>query len=113
MKFELKKAKNFGWPGLKGQAFNDANDFPRASTAYFEVTGRHGRVKTTQSDRIYFIIEGEGEFDIDGKTTRVSKTDVVIVPKNTPYDYRAISKVLKLFLVHCPAFSQMSEIELE
>lgn len=113
MKFELKNAHKFGWPGLKGWAFNSKEDFPGASAAYFEVTGKHGRVKTTSSDRIYFVIDGTGEFDIDGKIVSVGKTDVLIVPKNTPYDYKATSKVLKLFLVHSPAFQPEADIKLE
>jgi mannose-6-phosphate isomerase-like protein (cupin superfamily) len=113
MKFELKNAYKFGWKGLKGWAFNNKENFPNASAAYFEVTGRHGKVKTSKSDRIYFIIDGEGEFNINGESFKVVKTDVIIVPKNTPYDYKAISDVLKLFLVHSPAFDPEADVKLE
>ena len=113
MKFQLKNAKKFGWRGLKGWAYNSKEDFENASAAYFEVTGSHGKVKTTRSDRIYFVIEGKGEFIIDGKIAPVEKTDVVIIPKNTPYDYRTTEGVLKLFLVHTPAFHPDYEVNLE
>ena len=113
MKYVLKKAYQFGWEGLKGWAYNSKDDFPNASAAYFEVTGSHGKVKTTKSDRIYFVLEGQGEFIIDGKIISVEKTDVVIVPKNTPYDYKAMKGTLKLFLVHCPAFDPEADVKLE
>lgn len=113
MKFELNKAKKFGWSGLKGWAFNSKEDFPGASAAYFEVTGKHGKVKATKSDRIYYVIEGQGRFEVNGKSFKVAPADVVIVPKNTPYDYKATSKVLKLFLVHSPAFEPEAEVKLE
>ncbi len=72
MKFTLNKAFKFGWEGLKGWAYNSKDDFPNASAAYFEVTGKHGKTKTTKSDRIYFVIDGEGEFIINGKTISCS-----------------------------------------
>ncbi len=113
MKFTLKKAVKFGWKGLKGWAYNSKNDFPNASAAYFEVTGRHSKVKTTKSDRIYFVLGDKGEFVIDGKRIPVEKNDVIIVPKNTPYDYKAKKVKLKLFLVHSPAFDPEAKVKLE
>ena len=109
-KYQLKNATQFGWPGLKGYAFNSANDFAEASAVLFEVTDRHGRVRNTLSDRIYLVLEGEGEFDINGEKIPVQPYDVIIVPKNTEYDYRGN---LKLFLVHSPAYDPASDVDLE
>jgi mannose-6-phosphate isomerase-like protein (cupin superfamily) len=113
LKFRLKNAYKFGWKGLKGLAYNSKEDFKRASAAMFEVTGRHGKVKSLVSDRIYLILEGKGEFIINGKKVPVEKNDVIIVPKNTPYDYKAVKGKLKLFLVHTPAFDNKKEVKLE
>lgn len=113
MKYILKKAYKFGWEGLDGWAYNSKDDFPNASAAYFEVTVKHGTVKTTKSDRIYLILDGKGEFIINGEVIPVKKTDVVIVPKNTPYDYQAREGILKLFLVHTPAFDPEADVKLE
>lgn len=113
MKFKLEDAKKFGWEGLKGWAYSSEEDFENASAAYFEVKDSHGKVKSTLSDRVYFVIEGKGEFNIDGEEMLVEKEDVIIVPKDAPYDYKAKSEVLKLFLVHVPAFSPEHEVELE
>lgn len=112
MKFKLKDADVFGWDGLKAWAYNSKDDFSNASAAYFEVIGKHGMVKTTVSDRIYLVLDGKGEFIIDGEVVSVEKTDVVIVPKNTPYDYQAKEGILKLFLVHTPAFDSSADIKL-
>lgn len=113
MKFTIKKAHKFGWKGLKGWAYNSKDDFKNASGAYFEITGRHGKIKTTKNDRVYFVVDGKGEFIIRGKTISVEKSDIIIVPKNTPYDYRATNGTLKMFLVHTPAFDTDSEVKLE
>ncbi len=114
MKFTLKNAHKFSWKGLKGFAYNSKEDFANASGAMFKVTGSHGRIKTTLSDRVYFVLAGEGEFEIDGQKISVKKHDMIIVPKNTPYNYRAKkNQVLELFLVHVPAFDPEAEVKLE
>lgn len=106
-KFTLKDASAFGWEGLSGRAYNSREDFERASTAYFEVNGSHGRVKNTLSDRIYYVIDGKGEFVIEDRKIPVEKTDVVIIPRDTFYDYRG---KLRLFLVHSPAFNVDNDV---
>ena len=113
LKFKLKDAYKFGWKGLKGLAYNSKEDFERASATIFEVTGRHGKIKSLISDRIYLVLEGRGEFIINGKKVPVEKNDVIIVPKNTPYDYRTVKGKLRLFLVHTPAFDNKKEVKLE
>lgn len=113
MKFKLKDAYKFNWKGLEGKGYNSKDDFANASAAYFEITEKHGKTKTTINDRIYYVIDGKGEFIINGKTIPVEKTDVIIVPKNTPYDYRAIEGTLKLFLVHTPAYDPKGDVNLE
>lgn len=110
MKFTLKNSLRFGWKGMKGYAYNSKKDFPNASAAFFEVTGSHGKTKTTLSDRIHFVVSGSGKFIINGEEISVKKSDVVIIPKNTPYDYKGR---MKLFLVHVPAFDQKYEVKLE
>ena len=113
MKFSLKDAHKFGWEGLEGWAYNSVDDFAPASAAYFIVTGSHGKVKTEVSDRVYFVVEGRGIFVIDGKETHVEKDDVIIVPKNTPYDYKAEDGEMRLLLVHAPAYNPDKEILLK
>lgn len=113
-KFELKDAFGFGWEGVKAKAYSDAADFKDASAVMFEVTRSHGKVKSLASNRVYLVLEGEGEFIINSEVIPVKKTDMVIVPKDTPYDYRATGgSVLKLFLIHTPAFDPEKEVKLE
>lgn len=113
MKFQLKNAHQFKWKGLRGWAYNSKEDFPNASGAYFEVAKSHGKVKTTYSDRVYYVIDGQGEFVINNKKFSVTKSDVIIVPKNTPYDYKTKGGVMKLFLVHIPAYDPDHEVKIE
>lgn len=114
MKFTLKSARKFDRNGRKGFIYNSNEDFEGANVVYMEMKGRHGKVKNTKSDRIYYILEGKGKFVTGDKVQKVEKTDVVIVPKNTPYDFEAIEETtLKLILVSCPAFDREAEVKLE
>lgn len=110
MKFQLKNAKRFGWKGVKGYEYSAKEDFKNASVAYAEISGRHGKIRNVKSDRVYIIAEGKGEFIINGEVVPVEKTDVIIIPKNTPYDYQG---EMKIFLVDCPAFEKGADVKLE
>ena len=107
-KFTEKDAYKSGWEGLKFSSYSEGSDFDRASCGVFEVSTHHGKVKSTKSDRIYYILEGSGYFEIEGNRIDVKSTDVVIVPKNTVYDYFG---KMKLFLVHTPAYDWEKEIK--
>ncbi len=110
LKYSRDNAFQFGWKGLKGWAYNSKEDFGNASAAVFEVEENHGKVKTTLSDRVYYILEGSGQFIVENDTIQVEKTDVIIIPKNTAYDYQG---KMTLFLVHIPAYDETKEVKLE
>lgn len=110
MKFTLSDAYPIEWEGIKAKSYSSADDFANASAIVFNVDGSHGKIKSTVNDRVYYVISGSGKFDINGRKIQVKTTDVVIVPKNTPYDYNG---KMKLFLVHTPAFDPKGDILLE
>ena len=58
------------------------------SVVYAELDGDHGEVNTTDLERVYYIIAGQGEYINDGKTTLVSAGDVITIPPHTKFDYR-------------------------
>lgn len=106
MKFSIKNAFKFSAEGLRGWSYNSKDEFKGVSAAFMEIGDKnHGKVRTKRSDRVYYVTEGSGTFIIDGKEIEVDATDVVIVPKNTIYDFRAKQGLkMRLFLVHSPAF---------
>lgn len=59
MKFRLKDAREFGWNGIKGFAYNSKEDFEKASATYIEVDGRHGKIKN--------IIPKNTPYDYEGR----------------------------------------------
>lgn len=109
-KFTLKDAYMSGWKGLNFSSYSESSDFDRASTGVFTVTVHHGKVKSLLSDRIYYVLEGEGYFIINDEKIPVKQTDVIIVPRNTVYDYFNQNGPMKLFLVHTPAYTYDAEV---
>lgn len=106
-KYTRKNALELGWDGLQVHSYSESSDFERASAGVFEVTTHHGKVKSLLSDRIYYILEGTGYFIINDERIEVEPTDVIIVPRNTVYDYFG---KMKLFLVHTPAYCYDAEV---
>ena len=101
-------------PEIEIFAYNTKEDFEQASVGIVESRGRHGRIRQPISNRVYLVLEGEGEFffsdeEGDDEACR-SKDDVVIVPKDTAYDYRG---QMRLFLIHTPAYEQDSNVHLD
>lgn len=109
--FKLADAFKFGWDGLQGFSYSERAQFERASAARFIVTKRHGRVFNDISDRVYLVLSGKGWFSIGRDRFEVNKDDVIIVPRQTTYDYGGAG--LELFLVHTPAYDPKTDHDLE
>jgi len=107
LKFNLASGYKFDRGDVKGFSFNTKEQFPRMSAAWFECRGRHPKMKSINSDRLYFILKGKGEFIVNNQSVAVKQNEVMIIPKNTPYSYEGR---FTCFLVHSPAFDKAKEI---
>jgi len=56
-----------------------------ASVAFITLKGTNCKVRNKRSDSFYFILKGNGVFDVDGKKYKVKKGDLVFIPKGTVY----------------------------
>jgi mannose-6-phosphate isomerase-like protein (cupin superfamily) len=70
------------------------------SVVYAEFAGAHGKVKTKKDrERVYYILEGKGEFEVEGETIPVEEGDVIAIPSSTWYNYRPKEgNILKILL---------------
>lgn len=80
-----------------------------------EYRGRHGRTRQPAGDRIYLVLKGEGKFLFgngrrDDELVPVTKYDVVLIPKDTTYDYPGR---MRIFLVRVPTNEQDSDVHLD
>jgi len=100
MKISKLHAKRQDWEKVRSWNYKLSCLSPQRSVVYAELDGVHGEVKTKETERAYYILDGEGEFIIDGKTAKVKKEDVITVPPNTVYDYKPLNdNTLKVLLI--------------
>ena len=111
-KFTLQNATPLGRDSVTGRIYSTAADFERLSAVHVETKEgiRHGLIKNIACDRLYLVLSGTGTFRIDGDEQTVEATDVVIIPRGTPYDYWGL---MSLLLVHSPANIDEADINLE
>lgn len=82
-------------------------DFQRMSVALFKCSGNTWKMRCKNIDRIYFVIKGNGKFEIGKEVINVKKDNVIIIPRNKWYTY---SGDMKCFLVNSPAFEKEQEM---
>lgn len=100
-KYSLPEEKSFEVEDILGFAYSDARNNQNVEAMRIIVDGHSGKATTGEHDRVYLVLVGEGEFTIAGDTFSVVKDDVVVLPKNTDYDYRGS---MELFEVNAPAY---------
>ena len=72
---------------------------PYGSVVYAELTGAHGEVQTENVERIYYILEGSGEFKVADGIIPVTQGDILTIPPHTTYNYwPKNSQLLKVLL---------------
>lgn len=81
------------------------------SVTWVKLWGHHKKMVCHASDRAYYIIEGEGQFQVgDDPPGRVSGGDFVFIPRGVPYVFDGHITYL---VMNGPAFTPGSDVELE
>lgn len=103
---ELPSAPTFEQKGLKGFAYPLKNK--DLEVYYVDVIKGHDNyIISKKCSHIYFILEGEGTFDINNKLTKVAKNSLIEVQPNIEYAY---SGNMKLLLIMNPPWFEGHEI---
>lgn len=81
------------------------------SVTWVSIAGHHDRVVNHDSDRVYFIIEGRGRFQVGdgGAIEDVMAGDFVFIARGTPYEFDGDMRYL---VMNGPAFNPGSDTEL-
>ncbi len=110
--FTLAAAGPLGRDSVDGAVYSRAGDFDRLSAVRVRTRPgqRHGMIRNIACDRLYFVISGTGTFRIGDVRHAAAASDVVIIPRGTPYDYWG---ELEMLLVHAPANIDEADINLE
>ena len=81
---------------------------PALSVTWVSITGHHDRVVNHESDRVYYVIEGSGRFQIGDSAPAdgVAAGDFVFIPHGTPYEFEG---QMTYVVVNGPAFTPGSD----
>ena len=61
---------------------------PDISVTWIRLTGRHRRLRTDGSTRVYHVLDGSATFQIgDAPAQTVEAGDTLVVPRGTPYEF--------------------------
>ena len=85
-------------------------DEPPLSATWVRLEGRHRRLRTDASDRLYVVLDGEGTIHVDGTDHDVVHGDLVVVPRGAPYELRG---TLTYLVLNVPAFREGDDIYLD
>lgn len=99
---------------LKGKALNLKNEIAYADgavvsktllkkatgniTLFSFDTGQGLSEHTSPFDAVVQVVEGEGAFILDGKTTTAKEGEMIIMPANIPHDVQAAGQPFKMLL---------------
>lgn len=72
------------------------------SVSLIDLDGTNKKTLNKTHQAFYFVLEGEGVFNIDGEDHQVKEGDYVLIQPGTPYFDRG---KMNLLAVSCPAFS--------
>ena len=73
------------------------------SMTWVHIWGHHDRIVNASCDRVYYILEGEGTFQVgdDAPMETVSPGDVVFIEHGTPYEFEGH---MRYIVMNGPAF---------
>ena len=96
---DKKNTKDLGY--IKVQQLLNQEDVENLSAAIIEIDGTNKKIINRKGDAIYYILEGNGYFEINGIKNAVEKGDLVFIPKGCEY---FDSGKLKMICINSPRY---------
>lgn len=97
-KISKKDAIQHGREGVNGWYYQLPEVNNGTTVAYAEFTGEHGERTIGDRERIYYILDGQGEFIVNGDTFEVESGDLIPIPPHATYDLWPKNGTLKVLL---------------
>jgi mannose-6-phosphate isomerase-like protein (cupin superfamily) len=81
------------------------------SVTWVSIAGHHDRVVNQECDRVYYVLDGRGRFQVgDGApTATVGSGDIVFIPRGVAYEFEGDMRYL---VMNGPAFRAGSDVVL-
>ncbi len=108
--FHLKNLKKQDYGRIKVVDLLATKEYPKLSVAWVKRIEDGKMGYDTKSDTAYYVLEGNGISTINGKRHRISKGDLVFIPKGTKYKN---SKGLTFLAISYPRFNMKYQISVE
>lgn len=84
---------------------------PDISVTWISIDGRHKRLVSRQSDRVYYIVSGAGRFELgDAAPVAVAAGEIVFIPRDVDY---ALEGRMTYLVMNGPAFRPGADEYLE
>jgi len=100
----LKKPSPYSFEkvGIKGRKFSVADITDKTGVCIIETEkGHETTIIEHKCDFIYYILEGDGYFEINGQREDFVKEDLVVIPAGSKFTYKGACKML---LITTPGF---------
>ena len=89
------------------QVVNAGRHSAAISVTWVSIAGHHDRVVNQECDRVYYVIDGTGRFQLgDGAEEPVAAGDFVFIARGTPYEFEGEMRYL---VMNGPAFRSGSD----
>lgn len=85
--------------GVYGRYYQLPNIDGGTTVAYAEFRGEHGQRTIGNHSRIYYILDGSAEFEINGEKFVAEKDDTVAIPPRGTYNLWPVGDVVKVLLI--------------
>lgn len=86
-------------PGVLGRYYQFPAINGGTTVAYAEFSGEHGQRTIGDKARIYYILDGEGELELNGIKYPLSKNSVITIPPHATYNLWPNSGKIKVILI--------------
>lgn len=110
MKISLNQTEMHDLKDFIARFYVTKNDNKEFNALLVRCKTRHYRTKLKNATRLYFVVEGNGEFIIDNHKESAEVYDLFIIHDGQIYEY---SGVMKLIEVNVPATDGDNEEKLE
>jgi mannose-6-phosphate isomerase-like protein (cupin superfamily) len=98
-KVSKQDAIHHGREGVDGYYYQLPDVESGTTVAYAEFTGEHGQRTIGDRARIYYILDGNAEFEINGEKLSANATDLIKIPAGSTYNLWPKGGILKVLLV--------------
>ena len=98
--FKLPNEYTFEKEGIKGTNFESKDLSDKAKFAVIEAEkGHENRIRENECSFFYYILEGKGNFEINGEIEECQRGELVVIPSGSVFKYTG---KMKLFLTTIP-----------